>query len=102
MWEFPGGKVERGESPRSALVREIDEELGCSVAVGDIVTRTVHAYDFATIDLTTYFCELTGNAPTLREHADSRWLTPDCLSDLTWAPADVPAIGVLMKHFAQA
>lgn len=95
MWEFPGGKVEPGEEPRAALVREIDEELGCAVGVSGRVTRTVHAYDFATVDLTTYLCELVAGEPDLREHAAAVWLSPERLLDLEWAPADIPAVRAL-------
>lgn len=98
MWEFPGGKVERGETPSAALAREIDEELGCRVRVGGRVTRTVHEYDFATIDLTTYYCELIKSEPTLREHAASCWLPPHRLADLGWAPADIPAVEEVVRH----
>ena len=62
-WEFPGGKVEADESPREALQREIDEELLCVVRVGEQVASTTHDYDFATITLTTFYCELLKGEP---------------------------------------
>lgn len=92
MWEFPGGKIEDGESPRDALIREIAEELRCEIAVGDEVTTTRYQYDFGVVTLTTFWCELVAGTPTLTEHAEVRWLRPDHLDQLDWAPADVPAV----------
>jgi len=91
-WEFPGGKIEPGETPRQALEREIQEELQCSVDVGREITTTVHAYDFATISLTTFLCTLVSGEPRLSEHAAVRWLAPADLPPLDWAPADIPAV----------
>lgn len=95
MWEFPGGKVEFGESPREALRREITEELECTVDVGKKVTTTTYEYDFGVVTLTTFFCELTSGTPRLTEHADVVWLRPGDLGALNWAPADIPAIEII-------
>lgn len=95
MWEFPGGKIENGESPRDALIREIDEELHCEITVGDEVTTTRHEYDFGVVTLTTFWCELVAGTPTLTEHAEVRWLAPRELDQLEWAPADVPAVDII-------
>lgn len=94
-WEFPGGKVELGESPRLALEREIAEELGCAITVGKQVTTTQHEYEFATIILTTFWCTLDRGTPLLREHAEVAWLTADELGSRDWAPADLPAVGLV-------
>ncbi len=91
-WEFPGGKVEPGETPQEALQREIDEELGCRVVVGDQVERTTCEYDFATITLTTFYCELIHGDPWATEHHELRWTEPEDMSDLDWASADIPAV----------
>lgn len=91
-WEFPGGKIEPEESPRQALEREIVEELQCQVVVGDEVTTTRHEYDFAVVTLTTFYCRLTAGTPVLTEHAEVRWVEPNDLRSLDWAPADVPAV----------
>jgi len=96
-WEFPGGKVEPGESPRDALRREIQEELGCQVAVGGQVERTTYAYERATVVLTTFWCELVSGEPSLTEHAELRWVAPDVLAELDWAPADVPAVDAVRR-----
>lgn len=91
-WEFPGGKLEPGESAEQGLAREIEEELGCEVAVGDHIVTTRHAYDFATIILSTYYCSLLNGTPTLTEHREALWLAPEDLAYLDWAPADIPAV----------
>lgn len=98
MWEFPGGKIEPGETPRDALIREIDEELRCKVVVGDEVTTTTHDYDFGRVTLTTFWCELVGGEPSLTEHAAVRWLSPEDLHLLEWAPADIPAVAMIAKR----
>ncbi len=95
LWEFPGGKVEQSETPREALEREITEELGCGVVVGNQVTSTVHSYDFAEITLTTFYCALVTGEPRLMEHTAIRWLHPAALDDVPWAPADLPAVAIV-------
>ncbi|GAB3253952.1 (deoxy)nucleoside triphosphate pyrophosphohydrolase [Nocardioides dilutus] len=99
-WEFPGGKIEPGESPREALQREIDEELKCLVAVGEQVESTTHDYDFATITLTTFYCTLLEGDPQLTEHAQVRWSSPEAIAELDWAPADIPAITRIQRDLA--
>lgn len=96
MWEFPGGKVEDGESPSEALEREIHEELDCRIRVGAQLTRTEHVYDFGTVDLTTYWCELLDGEPRPTEHAELRWVGHDEMGRLRWAPADVPAVQLIL------
>lgn len=95
MWEFPGGKIEPGETPRAALEREITEELMISVAVGDQVASTTHEYDFGVVTLTTFYCALTAGTPQLTEHAAVEWRTPATMDELAWAPADIPAVMVI-------
>lgn len=97
FWEFPGGKIEPGETPRAALEREIDEELGCVVEVGDQVATTTYEYNFGIVTLTTFFCTLVAGTPQLTEHAEVLWLPPARLLELDWAPADVPAVRILSR-----
>ena len=97
MWEFPGGKIEAGESPSEALAREIEEELLCTVQVGDQVESTTYVYDFAIVTLTTFYCVLVKGEPDLTEHTELKWLPPQSLGELEWAPADVPAVEKIMK-----
>lgn len=96
-WEFPGGKIEQGESPEEALIREIDEELQCQVEVGDQIEHTVYEYDFGVVHLTTYFCELLEGTPMKTEHHALEWISKNKLNQLDWAPADIPAIEKLVS-----
>jgi 8-oxo-dGTP diphosphatase len=97
MWEFPGGKIEAGESARDALQREIVEELRCRVRVGEKVTETSHEYEFGVVALTTFYCELIEGSPMLSEHAAVTWLLPADLGTLDWAPADIPAVEIIQR-----
>lgn len=99
-WEFPGGKIEQGESPREALEREIAEELGCRISVGETVTSTTHEYDFGIVTLTTFYCELVEGEPELSEHQAVLWLPHAELPSLEWAPADVPAVDLIQQKYA--
>lgn len=99
MWEFPGGKIEKGESPRGALEREIVEELCCRVRVHEVVTSTTHEYDFGIVELTTFYCELIEGMPELSEHEAIAWLSPADLRTLDWAPADVPAVELIQQKY---
>lgn len=92
LWEFPGGKIEETESPEDALSREILEEMGCVIQVGEQVEHTVHEYEFGVVHLTTFYCTLVSGIPTLTEHARIVWLSPNELKTLEWAPADIPAV----------
>lgn len=100
LWEFPGGKIEKGESPEEALKREILEEMGCEIEVGRQVEHTVYEYDFGIVHLTTYYCRLTKGEPVLTEHIASKWLRPQELNQLDWAPADIPAIEKIMEEMS--
>ena len=87
-WEFPGGKMEPGESPQQALVREIQEELDATVEVGELI-RTVE-WDYPDFHLTLhcFWCVLTCEALHLNEHEAAAWLTKDTLFSVRWLPAD--------------
>lgn len=91
-WEFPGGKIEAGESAQEALKREISEEMNCQIDIGEQVDHTVYEYDFGIVHLTTFSCKLIEGKPELTEHVAIKWLPANELSSLDWAPADIPAV----------
>ncbi|MGB5946858.1 (deoxy)nucleoside triphosphate pyrophosphohydrolase [Paenisporosarcina sp.] len=92
LWEFPGGKIEKGESHEIALIREIQEELNIEIEVGENVEDTYFEYENFTIQLTSYFASIKSGEMKATEHAELRWVTSDKLIDLKWAPADIPAV----------
>jgi len=92
LWEFPGGKIEKNETAKEALKREIVEEMSCNIQVNDQVDHTVYEYDFGVVHLTTFYCDLKSGMPKLNEHHAIKWLEPKELQQLDWAPADIPAV----------
>ncbi len=97
-WEFPGGKIEPGETPEACLVREIDEELGLAIRVEASLCRVTHAYPGKTIELLVYLCRTDGEPTRLEAHSEVRWLTLAEMDGLQWAPADVPVLEELRKR----
>ncbi|SOC41466.1 8-oxo-dGTP diphosphatase MutT [Ureibacillus acetophenoni] len=91
-WEFPGGKIEAGETPEQALAREIREEFNCSIEVGDKVEDTIYEYENVIVRLETYKAKLIEGQPVAVEHADTRWVSRKEITGLNFAPADVPAV----------
>ncbi len=97
QWEFPGGKVEDGEEPRTALARELVEELGIEVEVRDRIGRSTFTTREQTIVLDVYWCAIVAGEPEPREHSAVRWLTRPELVDLDWAAADIPIVAMICE-----
>ena len=99
MWEFPGGKVEKGEDLFTALKREIDEELQCKVETEtSIFNDNTHEYETFIINLLSIKCRIIEGTPTANEHSKLIWLKRENLSSLKWAPADIPAVEQLIRE----
>lgn len=94
-WEFPGGKLEPGEQPQEAVVRELAEELDVCVEAGELLCTV--EWDYPTFHLRMYCleCRLVSGTIRLREHADARWLSADELHSVDWLPADVEVLAAL-------
>ena len=97
QWEFPGGKVEPGETPQQALVREIQEELATKICVGDLITTIEYDYPAFHLSMDCFWCEVAEGKLKLLEAEDARWLTKDQLYSVTWLPADMTLIAEIEK-----
>jgi 8-oxo-dGTP diphosphatase len=93
LWEFPGGKVEPGETDEEALLRELEEELGVTVVVGERIGPELQLGGTAVMRV--YLATLTAGEPVGHEHDALRWLAADELDDVPWIPADAPVLPVL-------
>ena len=95
LWEFPGGKIRKGESPRSALIREIREELDVDVIPHAQLSSVKHTYPWTTIELFPFVCTLAKGKPHPLEHTEIRWADRNEVVDLDWTPAD----SVVIRHY---
>jgi 8-oxo-dGTP diphosphatase len=97
-WEFPGGKIETGESPEACLERELHEELALNVAVRDHFLSVTHDYPEVRVHLHAYLCDYLEGDATPLEHQRVRWLSPRELSTLSWSAADRPIVEKLLAE----
>ena len=101
-WEFPGGKIEAGEEPAGCLERELREELGITVTIGEPLPAATHSYDDFTVTLHPFVCGALAGDLTLHEHHAVRWMKPGQLQELDWAAADLPVIAAYLARPATA
>ena len=96
-YEFPGGKIEQGESNEAALIREIKEELNAEIEAVEFIMTVNHEYETFKITLHAYLCELKSESLTLKEHVDATWVTVKDIHKLNWADADLPIVKIIKE-----
>lgn len=96
-WEFPGGKLEKGESPEHALVREIQEELNTTIEVGELIETVEYDYPTFHLKMYCYLCQRVSGQLDLLEHSAAKWLTKETLTSIDWLPADIAVVEKLKE-----
>lgn len=96
-WEFPGGKIEVGETPEEALVREIHEELDTEIRVGELIATIEYDYPTFHLSMDCFWAEVVTGRLVLKEAADARWLTRETLESVQWLPADQTIIDAIYR-----
>ena len=99
-WEFPGGKIEKGETPGEALAREIKEELDTIISVGELIDTVEYDYPAFHLSMDCFWCDLIEGNLVLKEHEAARWLTVDKLDSVDWLPADITLIDKIREELS--
>lgn len=97
QWEFPGRKIEEGETPQQALVREIKEELDADIKVGELIDTIEYDYPTFHLSMDCFWCEVISGELVLKEAEAAKWLTKDTLDTVQWLPADITLIDKIIR-----